>query len=363
MKKFTTLFLCLIVSLGINAQENKETKGVVFSHGTLAESLAKAKANKKGPKLVFLDCYTSWCGPCKYMANTVFPMEIAGKFFNANFVNIKIDMEKGEGVDIAKKYAVKAYPTFLILDAEGNEVNRVVGGGEAEEFIKKIQNAMDVNNSPKAKKAAYDANKSIENAIAYMEVLSSSYMEKEQNDFFAEIFPGLSTEDRYSDKMWQYLSPMLGNPDSKIFQIVLDEKNIADENLTKEKVDGTICYGLKGYAFGYVTGRMQNPDKAAIMNKVSYLNLLSNKDESAPYFVKVAKLYSEDKIEEIAALLDLKVLMRFSESDRGMVEKLILSVKGLSKEKKAEYIKAKIDYFNAQAKSNEEYYQKLTASK
>ena len=68
--------------------------GVNFEHITFDEALAKAKAENK---LVFMDCYTSWCGPCKYMSETIFPQEKAGEFFNPKFVCVKFDMEKGEG--------------------------------------------------------------------------------------------------------------------------------------------------------------------------------------------------------------------------------------------------------------------------
>lgn len=73
--------------------------GVNFEHITFDEALAKAKAENK---LVFMDCYTSWCGPCKYMSETIFPQEKAGEFFNPKFVCVKFDMEKGEGPELGK---------------------------------------------------------------------------------------------------------------------------------------------------------------------------------------------------------------------------------------------------------------------
>ena len=113
MKKILLLISVMMISFSAFAQD-----GVKWNEGTLQEVLNKAKSKKKGPKQVFIDCYTSWCGPCKWMANTVFPQKEAGDYFNKNFVCAKFDMEKDEGVDMKTKYAISAFPTFLILDVE-----------------------------------------------------------------------------------------------------------------------------------------------------------------------------------------------------------------------------------------------------
>src|SRR3989339_963144 len=147
MKKLGTIFLCLVMAMPILAQNKAQNPGVLFEEGAFAQALAKAKNNKKGPKIIFMDCYTTWCGPCKYMSEKIFPQELVGKFYNTNFVNIKMDMEKGEGIELAKKYEISAYPTFLILDADGNEINRIVGMGDADTFIEKTKKAMDPANN------------------------------------------------------------------------------------------------------------------------------------------------------------------------------------------------------------------------
>lgn len=124
--------LALFATTTLSAQD----KGVKFEQGTLKELLSKAQAQDK---YLFVDVYATWCGPCKYMAGRVFPQEAVGNYFNKTFVNAKFDAEQGEGIEIAKKYGVKGYPTFLILDGTGKEVGRIVGGDDADAFIKKVQ--------------------------------------------------------------------------------------------------------------------------------------------------------------------------------------------------------------------------------
>lgn len=99
-----------------------------FFEGTLDAGLKEAQKTKK---LLFLDAYTTWCGPCKMMNYGPFRDPEAGKFFNENFVNMKIDMERGEGPSVAMKYGVRAYPTLLFLNSSGEVVHRILGYHDA----------------------------------------------------------------------------------------------------------------------------------------------------------------------------------------------------------------------------------------
>lgn len=108
------------------------SQGIVFEQGTWKEVLEKAKQTNKP---IFIDVYTSWCGPCKKMSKDIFPLAEVGKVYNANFVCYQIDAEKGEGIEIAKKYEVMSYPTYLFIKADGTLFSRAVGSMEAEKFI------------------------------------------------------------------------------------------------------------------------------------------------------------------------------------------------------------------------------------
>ena len=124
---------------GLRAQE--ADGGVKFVEGkTFNEALALAK---ESGKMLFVDCYTSWCGPCRMMATKVFPQKLMGDYFNEKFVSVKIDMEKGEGPELHKRFNVRAYPTFLFLDADGKELNRIVGGdADAAKFLAKVKEGL-----------------------------------------------------------------------------------------------------------------------------------------------------------------------------------------------------------------------------
>ena len=66
----------------------------------------------------------------------VISKEEVGSFYNEHFVNLKLDMEKGEGRQFQQKYRVSAFPTLLFLDPEGKVVHKVVGGMDVPNFLK-----------------------------------------------------------------------------------------------------------------------------------------------------------------------------------------------------------------------------------
>ena len=126
MSKITGLFCFLLFVQLLPAQ------GIEFFHGTWKEALAEAQ---KEDKILFVDSYTTWCGPCKRMSKNVFTQSQVGDFFNDNFINLKLDMEKADGRTFGAQYPVSAYPTLFFLDSQGNILKKITGGQQAEALI------------------------------------------------------------------------------------------------------------------------------------------------------------------------------------------------------------------------------------
>jgi len=111
-------------SVTVNTPIQSES-GIRFKNVSLERAKELAAETDK---LIFIDAYTSWCGPCKRMAATSFKDDEVGEIFNDKFVNLKIDMEKdADGPEVAKLYKVRAYPTLLIIDSKGKLVKSSVG--------------------------------------------------------------------------------------------------------------------------------------------------------------------------------------------------------------------------------------------
>ena len=130
--KYIFVFFFVVYS----ACNSASTEGIKLQENTWEEILAKAK---KQDKLIFFDAYASWCRPCQEMQYATFSDSSVAAFFNAKFINVKYDMEKGEGLHLAQKYQVRAYPTLLFLDANGTIVERLHGKRNATSFLASAQ--------------------------------------------------------------------------------------------------------------------------------------------------------------------------------------------------------------------------------
>jgi|TARA_R110000737_G_scaffold104095_1_gene137240 thioredoxin 1 len=103
----------------------EEGNGIQFQNLSLE---AAKKLAKETNKLIFIDVYAAWCGPCKMMARGPFQEEKVGKVFNEKFINLKIDAEKdADGEFVSRSYGVRAYPTLLFINGDGKLVKNIVG--------------------------------------------------------------------------------------------------------------------------------------------------------------------------------------------------------------------------------------------
>ncbi len=107
-------------------------KGIQFFEPNLAKALQEAKKQKK---LIFVDAYTTWCGPCRMLKQNTFTDKAVGEFFNKNFINIALDMERGDGLAFAAKYQVVAYPTLLIINADQTSTSVTEGYMEPAQLL------------------------------------------------------------------------------------------------------------------------------------------------------------------------------------------------------------------------------------
>lgn len=156
MKRFvlylSVLIFCQMVCFG---QKENNIKGVVWET-SLNWNKIKSKAQKE-KKFIFVDCYATWCGPCKKMDREVYTNDTIGNFFNEHFISVRIQMDSTAhddartksffkvGKELEHKYMIQGYPTMLFFTSDELLIGKELGFKNVEELentAKKLTNSV-----------------------------------------------------------------------------------------------------------------------------------------------------------------------------------------------------------------------------
>ncbi|MEK6615329.1 MAG: thioredoxin family protein [Bacteroidota bacterium] len=247
----------VFVIIGMAEGTFAQNRSIQFQNKTFAE--LKELAKKEG-KLIFIDFYTIWCGPCKMMEKEVFVKDAVADFYNKNFINAHVDAEKGEGKVLATKYQVNIYPTLLFVSADENMAHRACGSMVAEQFIELGKIAMnpekrlsksysDYLNGKRDQQFLKQLMTDLKNAGMPAEKVASDYLASQKDAdlstkanwdiFIRHIFDIDSKEFKFALKNYKKLSTLYGDSvvNEKITEIYLKKvQNLAwDSSKDKEK--------------------------------------------------------------------------------------------------------------------------------
>jgi thioredoxin-related protein len=147
MKTIVKIIMMIIVYMPLNTI----AQGIQFEEGLNWEQV-QAKA-KKLSKSIFVDCYATWCGPCKEMDKTVFTDASVGKYMNDSFISLRVQMDSTTNdvtnikllYPLAKtfteKYQIASLPTFLFFSSNGTLLHKGIGGKTTKSFNLLIKDA------------------------------------------------------------------------------------------------------------------------------------------------------------------------------------------------------------------------------
>lgn len=282
------------IAQGINFQDNLE---------------AALKQAKQENKLVFVDFYTSWCGPCKAMAADVFPQAEVGAYFNKEFVSVKIQCDDtGYGVALGKQYKIAAYPTLMFLDAQGETVHSVAGGLSPKGLIELGKTALDPSKNQLAMVKQWDAgNREPAFMQRYFQTLMRSYRaEKAQADFEA-YFKQLAKAEKASKKTFDLMQVVKVGPFTSSFDYM--EANKADyyKSVGSSLVDSTIATSYLWYLKGLHSEAGYSNDKTTFNAKMQAF-----KAKEYPYYAEYAAFYEVYDFKDANGKDDVQLYM-----DRG----------------------------------------------
>lgn len=229
-KLILILSIIVLCSSKINAQE-----GVLFEHMDYEQALVKSQ---KSNKLLFVDCYTSWCGPCKKLATEIFPQKKVGDYMNERFVCVKFDVEKPENRFIAAKFEVKAYPTLLIIGPDGKLIDRILGYQQADKLIESLENSIDKDKSLKALSEKYESGSINKEDLALYHSKLMNSKSKDADVVAEKLYSALTKEEKLSARYWYFYSnERLTSDSSSRIIFIKDNYRVFCENIGKQKVD------------------------------------------------------------------------------------------------------------------------------
>lgn len=223
--------ILLTLSASIHAQE-----GTHFEDLTLQEALTKAQASGKK---VFVDCYTKTCGPCKYMVKFIFPRKECGDYFNAHYVCIMKDMEEGEGIEIAREYDVRVYPTYLILNQDGSLYCRMDGGAVSkpeDDFVQKVKLVVELTELNKKYVSGSRDKTFLEKYLSSLQVHDKNRWQK----VLGETLPLLGVEKLCEPDNWNSIKTEIINIDSPLFRYMIDHREACIKLLGRPEVEQLI---------------------------------------------------------------------------------------------------------------------------
>lgn len=274
------IFLLTLTVVSYTAQVYAD--GIVFHDMTLPE--AQAKAKEEG-KLVFVDCYTPWCGPCKAMAKNIFPLDSCGEYMNPRFVSVMKDLEAEDNVYIAEKYDVKIYPTFLILRPDGSLYHRIVGGAvkTAGKFIDRVENALKIG-SYETRFA--DGERGGEFMVEYVSALDPR-SPKEIIGVLDRYIPGLTVSELGSETSLSLIG-MIPSTDCASFRHVFDNRAKLATTVGADKVSGLVV-GAYRKEFA---GKRMNPG-FDFSGRLADLSAIRNEGGEIPGFLYESMLFRD----------------------------------------------------------------------
>lgn len=209
---------------------------IKFEHGTWTEIKAKAKAEHK---LIFIDAYTTWCGPCKWMAANVFTNDTVANYYNATFVNAKIDMEAGEGKELAKLYNIHVYPSLLYIDENGDVLHRAAGSKPSAAFIQLGKDAL----APEKQFASLE--KKYKNGaldlpfmMLYLSALDAVYLDTKAP--LNAYFNTQKEQDLSNQSNWNLINSYVNDYQSKEFIFLIKNTVLFSKQYTSDSVNNKI---------------------------------------------------------------------------------------------------------------------------
>jgi thioredoxin-related protein len=231
--------------------------GVLFEHGLNWQQVqAKARAENK---YIFVDCYATWCGPCKQMDNRVYPLKDVGDYYNTHFISIRVQLDtSGNDSDAIKswysdashlraKYNVNVLPTFLFFAPDGSIVHQSNGFVDETDFIALGRDALDPDKQYYTLLDEYERGKKIYSGMAHLAIIANKLDNKLAqtiaNDYIDNYLSRLNDSELYTKQNIQFIREFTTKSNGRGFRLFYNNSGRINQTMGQsEYAEGLIEY-------------------------------------------------------------------------------------------------------------------------
>ena len=241
---FTTFFLFFLFVLPFSAHAQDSIR---FDESGLESVIQRAKVEKKP---IFYMAYADWCPHCKNIKATTLRDPEVVLFMNANYVFAGLNFEKPGSEDFKTKYNVKTFPTFLVLDENGQELARFTGELKKDKFLSEVKLALNPKQQLPYLKAEYEKDKTNGlNLMRYLVALKKGKDRNELNPIAHEYFEKLTDDKIVNEVNWKIFTNGVSDIASREYQFVITNQQafaaITSQKRVNDKFKNSVMELLK----------------------------------------------------------------------------------------------------------------------
>jgi len=259
-----------------------QNRSITFIEKPWSALLSQAKDQKK---MIFMDAYTTWCGPCKWMAANMFTNDTIADYYNKTFICAHFDMEKGEGLQLAKTYQVRAYPTLLFINPAGEMVHTRVGAPQKiRDYLEMGEIALTPGEGFSAcVKKFQEGDRDPKFIMKYLERLQGAYMPV--NEPLKLYFSSQKEPDLLNRNNWEMIYQYVTDIDSPVFVYLLKHQKEYEKLYTADSVNSKI--------FNVFLQSLSNMARSRTFTIENY-NLLKQKIKASGYMKADMVIFAGD---------------------------------------------------------------------
>ena len=270
----------MLFTLLIYSKSRAQEYQIKFEEGTFDQALAKSV--KEG-KFLFIDCYTTWCIPCKMLEKEIFTKKNVAEYFNSKFISLRVDIEKGEGIELRKRFGVQPVPTLLFINSKGEVEHKFIGATTAEEFLKKSQEVFTNENRYGQLQRRYNTGERSPGFLAlYLKELLAQSEYSKTKEILYELMTKYPEEKLCINDFWSILTHnFIAERNSEVYTLLIRNSDLLRKNIGQSEYDGKLTQLFIRYADIWIFSGVKEYNKKefdALRKDVNHLKLKDHEE-------------------------------------------------------------------------------------